>query len=128
MYPPGSSGRTSGLLFAVLQRASPAAQWIAIPTKSLVAWLELLAASIASGEPGPNTVVMSAPVFSSSRLAMETAPTLHPARVNGTHGAGAFLPSCVSILKVGSETGLTKSVQYVNDVVNVEPSGDAGLK
>ena len=41
-------------------------------------------------------------VFSSSMFAVETPPTLHPARVNGTHGAGAFLPWAVSMLKVVS--------------------------
>jgi hypothetical protein len=76
---------------------------------------------MASGEPEPNTVVTSAPVFSNSMLAMETAPTLHPARVNGTQGTGAFLPDAVSRLKVGSATAFTMSVQYVNEVVNVEP-------
>src|SRR5258706_6310400 len=103
---------------------------MAMPTKSFVAWLELLAASAASGEPAPNTVVMSACVFSSSMLAIETAPTLHPARVKGTHGAGAFLPEGVSRLYVGSATGSTRSVQYVNEVLNVDPklSEDAGLK
>src|SRR5260370_40567072 len=41
-----------------------------------------------SGEFTPNTLGMSTAVFSSSALAIETAPTLQPARVNGTHGAG----------------------------------------
>ncbi len=101
-----------------------------MPTKSFVAWLELPTASIASGEPAPKTVVISALVFSSSMFAIETAPTLHPARVKGTHGAGAFLPAGVSRLKVGSATGSTRSVQYVKEVVNVDPklSEDAGLK
>src|SRR5258708_17225973 len=106
------------------------AQWMATPTKSLLACPGLPAASIASAEPAPNTVVMSALVFSSSMFAMETAPTLHPARVKGTHGAGAFAPEGVSRLKLGSATGLTISVQYVKEVVNVDPSppGSAGLK
>src|SRR5258708_37455550 len=94
---------------------------MAIPTKSFVAWLELLATSAASGEPAPNTVVMSACVFSSSMLAIETAPTLHPARGKGTHGAGAFLPEGVSRLCVGSATGATTSRQDVNAVVNGDP-------
>ena len=41
------------------------------------------------GEPAPNTVGMSAN-FSSTMLAVETSPTLQPAFVNGTHGAGAM--------------------------------------
>ena len=82
--------------------ALPWAQWIAMPTKSEKAWLGLVAASVARAEPAPKTVGMSMPVFSSSMLAVETPPTLQPARVNGTHGAGAFVPSAVSMLKVVS--------------------------
>jgi len=56
---------------------------------------------------------------------METAPTLHPARVNGTH-----VPARSTLVREHIKgrigTGLTKSVQYVNDVVNVEPERDAG--
>ena len=62
----------------------------------------LAATSAASGEVEPKTVGMSMFVFSSSMFAVETPPTLHPARVNGTHGAGAFLPWAVSMLKVVS--------------------------
>jgi len=46
---------------------------------------------LASGELGPNTFGMSTDVFSRSALAIETSPTLQPARVNGTHGAGVIL-------------------------------------
>jgi hypothetical protein len=35
-------------------------------------------------------------------LAIEKAPTSQPARVNGTHGAGAFLPFGASISDVPS--------------------------
>jgi len=38
------------------------------------------------------------PVFSSTMLAVETSPTLHPARVNGTHGAGVAAATPVAVL------------------------------
>jgi hypothetical protein len=41
-----------------------------------------------SGEFGPKKFASSGFVFSSTMLAVETSPTLQPARVNGTHGAG----------------------------------------
>src|SRR4029077_16687455 len=82
------------------------------------------AASAASGEPEPNTVGMSIEVFSSSMLAVPTPPTSHPARVNGTQGAGAFLPCAVSMLVVrsvpvalvGSNSG---EVQEANEVAEL---------
>ena len=39
----------------------------------------------------PKTVLMSCLVFSSTMFAVEKSPTLQPARVNGTHGAGVIL-------------------------------------
>ena len=45
----------------------------------------------ASGEFGPNTVGMSTAAFSSTMFAVEKSPTVQPARVNGTHGAGVTL-------------------------------------
>src|SRR5262249_9114613 len=95
------------------------AQCTPIPTKSAVAWAGFADTSAASGEPGPKTVGMSVPMFSRTVFAVATAPKSQPARVNGTHGAGAFLPSAVSMLYVvsvgvavvGSKIG---SVQYAN--------------
>lgn len=56
-------------------------------------------ASLNCGDGLPNTFVMSpegpVPVFSSTVFAVATAPKSQPARVYGTHGAGAFLPSGV---------------------------------
>jgi hypothetical protein len=46
-------------------------------------------------------------------LAIDTAPTLHPARVKGTQGAGAFLPAGVSKLKVESALGVLGSTTSV---------------
>src|SRR5207245_623675 len=77
----------------------------------------------------PGTVGMSVAMFSSTVFAVATWPTLQPARVYGTHGAGAFLPSAVSMLNlvsvgadvVGSKIG---SVQYANETPRlVEPVG-----
>src|SRR3954447_16966247 len=108
----------SGRAFAAfeLQIPPPAAQWIAIPTKSVCAFARAAVPDAASceflpsfhsGVPSPNTFVMSPvgsvakaldePVlkmiellFSSSTFATPTPPTSQPARVYGTHGAGAF--------------------------------------
>src|ERR1051326_4593741 len=103
MYPPGSSGSLSGSApLAVEQRALPCAQWTPMPTKSANAWAGLAVTSAACGEPAPKTVGMSVAMFSSTVLAVATWPTLQPARVYGTHGAGAFLPSAVSMLNVVS--------------------------
>ena len=66
----------------------PGAQWT-------VAW-------IASGDPGPKNVGMSTPVFSRIVFAVATAPTSQPARVYGTHGAGAILPFSLIISGVRS--------------------------
>src|SRR5262245_3397817 len=48
-------------------------------------------------DPEPKNVAKSFGTLSNSMLATEKAPTSQPARVNGTHGAGAFLPSSVSM-------------------------------
>jgi len=55
---------------------------------------------------------MSIAVFSSIVFAVATAPKSHPARVNGTHGAGAILPFSLIIsgvvsvvLPAGSKSG-----------------------
>ena len=46
----------------------------------------------ASAEDAPNTVGTSTAAFSSTMFAVEKSPTEQPARVNGTHGAGATPP------------------------------------
>src|SRR5207247_7311167 len=84
-----------------------------LPTKSATAWPGLLATSAASGDPAPKTVGMSVAMFSSTVLTEATWPTLQPALVNGTQGAGVFLPSAprrlnlvsVGVGVVGSKTG-----------------------
>src|SRR3954471_24734844 len=108
----------SGRAFAVfeLQIPPPAAQWIAIPTKSVCAFARAAVPDAASceslpsfhsGVPSPNTFVMSPvgsvgktldePVlkmiellFSSTVFATPTLPTSQPAFAYGTHGAGAL--------------------------------------
>src|SRR5467141_4756763 len=100
-----------------------------MPTKSANALFGSLFTSAASGELAPKTVGISVAMFSRMALAVDTPPQLQPARVYGTHGAGAFLPSAVSILNlvsvgaevVGSKSG---SVQYANETPRlVEPVG-----
>src|SRR5262245_14891713 len=94
-----------------------------MPTKSVRPSCGFARASFHSGEPWPNTFVMS-PVgavdaFSSSRFAVPTPPKSQPARVNGTHGAGVvFWPSVTMFGRV-SPTGSTGLVQYLNELVNV---------
>ena len=74
---------------------------------------------------------MSIAVFSSTVFAVPITPTSQPARVNGTHGAGAILPFSLIISGVispsvarrpgGSNSG---AVQYANETpVRVVPSG-----
>src|SRR5579859_4259197 len=97
-YPPGSSGsRSASPPLAVEQSELVAAQWTPMPTKSENAWQSggFLAqpgseeTSAACGDVAPKTVGMSVAMFSSTVFAVATWPTLHPARVEGTHGAGA---------------------------------------
>src|SRR2546423_134375 len=103
------------------------AQWMPMPTKSAKAWPGFAVTSAASGDAGPNTVGMSMAVFSRTVFAVATAPTSHPARVYGTHGAGATLPFSLIIVGVvsvvvpaGSKSG---AVQYAKDTpVRVVPS------
>src|SRR3954464_13721017 len=96
-YPLGSVGRTSSSgREESAQIAAPLAQWTASPMYSAT-WISLKlsgfeAVSIASGEFGPNTVGTSTAAFSSTMLAVEKLPTVQPARVNGTHGAGVTPP------------------------------------
>jgi hypothetical protein len=77
------------------------------------------AVSCASGELAPNTVVMS-PGFSSTMFAVEKSPTVQPARVNGTHGAGVILPSWPTIdgvVSTGFGTGGPNAfVSMIGDV------------
>jgi hypothetical protein len=97
-------------------------QWIVMPTKSVCARCEFVFASFHSGEPDPNTFVMSpeaeVEVFSSSMFAVATPPTSQPARVNGTHGAAVVLPVSVIMFDRGSTDASTGSVQYLNQLVN----------
>src|SRR5690349_1872774 len=106
LYPCGSDGSESVTgRWALAQIASPFAQWIASPTY-LATWTSLdgsgfAAVSAASADAGPNTVGTSTAGFSSTMFAVEKSPTVQPARVNGTHGAGvtrfgAPLPGDVS--------------------------------
>src|SRR5438477_13219360 len=100
-----------------------------MPTKSAKAWPGLDATSMAWGEFAPNTVGISVAMFSRMVLAVATAPTLQPARVKGTQGAGAFLPSAVSMLgrvSVGVDVvgSNSESVQYAKETPVLEvPSG-----
>src|SRR6476646_6561741 len=91
-------------------------------------------ASFHSGDPEPNTFVMSpfgpVAVFSSTTFARAVAPKSQPARVYGTHGAGAFFGvplSAFTMFGSGSAGGVpvssTRSVQYLKDEDDaVEPS------
>src|SRR5258708_22617092 len=98
-----------------------------MPTKSANPWAGLAATSAGSGDPGPNTVGISMDVFSRIVLAVATAPKSQPARVNGTHGAGAIFPFSLIIsgvvsvvLPAGSKSG---AVQYAKETpVRVVPS------
>src|SRR6478735_782504 len=94
-----------------------------MPTKSVWACSGLAAASFHSGEPLPNTWVMSpvgaVELFSSSMFAVPTPPTSQPARVNGTHGAGVVFWPSVIMFGRGSPVGSTGFVQYLNELVKV---------
>jgi len=48
---------------------------------------------------------MSGVVFSSSWFAVATSPTLHPARVNGTQGAGVEVSGVTGVDAVAGGTG-----------------------
>ena len=48
---------------------------------------------------------MSGVVFSSSWFAVATSPTLQPARVNGTHGAGVIVFGGTGCAAVAGGTG-----------------------
>src|ERR1700740_1299844 len=95
---------------------------MAMPSKSAVAWAWLELASAASGELAPNTVMTSAGMLSNSMLAVEKPPTSQPARVNGTHGAGAILPNSFVICAWPSAD---IPVQYKNELWKppIEPAG-----
>src|SRR5262245_29246357 len=102
-----------------------------MPTKSANDWVPAAppspATSSASSDPGPKTVGMSIAVFSRTVFAVAIAPTSQPARVYGTHGAGAILPCSLIISGVvsvvepaGSNSG---AVQYAKlTPVRVVPS------
>src|SRR5579871_5007114 len=93
-----------------------------MPSKSAVASVRFALASAASGELAPNTVMTSAGMLSNSILAVENAPTSQPARVNGTQGAGAILPSSLLICAWPSADA---PVQYRKELWNppIVPSG-----
>ncbi len=55
--------------------------------------------------------VRSVPGFSISIFAVANAPTSHPARVKGTHGAGAILPLSSIVGVVSTDEYVTGSVQ-----------------
>ena len=130
LYPPGSSGSWSGrALVDSLQIADRCAvdadaDEVGERLRRGVPGLSP-AASFASGEPTPKTDGMSMPVFSMIVFAIPTPPTSQPARVYGTHGAGAILPVLVDHL--GREVGLRRgwerrsagsksgAVQYANE-------------
>jgi hypothetical protein len=71
--------------------------------------------SMVGGEPAPKTLATSKGARSSTMLAVENAPTSHPARVKGTHGAGVLRPVSVTMANVWSSEkvlmSLTRSVQ-----------------
>src|SRR2546430_14641581 len=82
-------------------------------------------ASFHSGDPVPKASLMSpkgpVPMFSSSMFAVETPPKLHPARVNGTQGAGVFFWPSKTMFGRESRVPVassTRSVQYLKEVLN----------
>src|SRR5437868_5868336 len=87
----------------------------------------------ASGEDAPNTVGTSTAAFSRTMFAVEKSPTVQPARVNGTHGAGVTPPPeyamdgvVSTVFAVGGFVlvSMIGEVQYVNEVAgSVDPSG-----
>ena len=93
-----------------------------MPTKSVCAACESAFASFHSGEFIPKTFVMSPEavvfVFSSSMFAVPTPPTSQPARVKGTHGAGAVFCPSDTMFGSGSFVASTTSVQYLNELEN----------
>ena len=119
---PGTIVESSGFAFGVLQSAAPFAQWMAMPTKSASASVGFATASFHSGDPVPNTRVMSpagaVEVFSSSMFAAETPPTLQPACVNVCHGGVVVWPPSETMFGSASSTPSTVSVQYLNDELN----------
>ena len=95
-----------------------------MPTKSVSA-SDLVAglfASFHSGEPVPKTRVMSpeaaVELFSSSMFAADTPPTLQPAAVYVSHGAGAVWPPSLTMFGSVSLEPSTVSVQYLKELVN----------
>src|SRR5882757_8140997 len=70
---------------------------------------------------GPKIVGTSVLTFSTSMFAVEIPPTSHPARVNGTQGAGATPP--VGVTMVGAVSvvlvAVTGSVQYANELAEL---------
>src|SRR5262249_57067320 len=108
----------------VVRRPRPGARWAAMPTESARPCRGFAVPPAAPTDPAPKTLGTSGPMFSSTAFAVDTMPTSQPARVKATHGAGAFLPSAVSMLNVASvgvvvEGSKMPSVQYANDTPGV---------
>src|SRR6202023_2762637 len=94
-----------------------------MPSQSVDAWvfsceprgfLSRALTATSWGEPAPNAVVTSLGTDSNSMLPTENAPTSQPARVNGTQGAGAVLPSSFVICGWPSAAC---AVQYRNELL-----------
>ncbi len=123
LFEPGTIVASSGFAFGVLQTVLPVAQWMAMPTKSASASVGFVLASVHSGEPAPKTRVMSpdgaVDVFSSSMFAADTPPTLQPAAVYVSHGAGVVCAPSETMFGSESSVPSTVSVQYLKEDVNV---------
>ena len=78
--------------------------------------LMLVAPAAAAADSDVNT---SALLFSSSMFAAETPPTLQPACVYVSHGAGVVWPPSPTMFGSESSEPSTVSVQYLNDDVKV---------
>src|SRR6516162_8097272 len=77
------------------------------------AW-EGSSANLRSSEVGSVKTVSTSPgMLSNSILVTENAPTSQPARVNGTHGAGAVLPNSLTI---SGWPSAEVAVQYRNEL------------
>src|SRR5262249_42003219 len=92
------------------------AQWTASPMY-FATWTSLngsgfAAVSCASAELAPNTVGTSTAAFSSTMFAVEKSPTVQPARVKGTHGAGVIWLVSPSVGGVVSEYTIDGAVSF----------------
>src|SRR5262245_55384886 len=94
---------------ASMETSMPTWKPVVLATFTLVARAREAAASVVG--PAANTIAL---LFSRTTFAA-IVPKSQPARVYGTHGAGAFFPSSEIMLKLGSADGSVTSVQYLND-------------